>query len=166
MSGVCRIEIKESAEEIKQILRVQKVAIIKEKVQLLYWLKTGYTPTVTVAAKLLGRNRSTVQEWLKKYRSQGIKSLLEQKHSSGRPRAIPQWAEKALHESLEKQEGFNDYQEIVDWLRNNLGINAKYKTVYKLVHYKLKSSPKVPRPQSVEQSKQQVEEFKKNSQRI
>lgn len=159
MSGVCRIEIKESVEELKQILGIQKVAILKEKIQLLYWLKTGYTPTVTLAAQLLGRNRSTVQEWLRKYRNQGIKGLLEQKSAPGRPREIPGWAEKALSEALKRPAGFNDYQEIVDWLREKLGINAKYKTVYKLVRYKLKSSPKVPRPQSVEQSKQKVEEF-------
>lgn len=162
MSGVCRIEIKESVEELKQILGSQKVAIIKEKVQVLYWLKTGYAPTVTKAAQLLGRNRSTVQEWLKKYRNQGLEGVLEQKHSPGRARAIPQWAETALYEALKKQEGFKDYQEIVEWLSNNLGINAKYKTVYKLVHYRLQSSPKVPRPQSLEQSEARVEEFKKN----
>ncbi|MFQ4143416.1 helix-turn-helix domain-containing protein [Chlorogloeopsis sp. ULAP02] len=132
--------------------------------QLLYLLKTGYAPTVTRAAQILSRNRSTVQQWLQVYRNQGMEGLLEQKHSSGRPRAIPKWAENALHQQLQKQEGFNDYQEIVDWLQENLGINTTYKTVYKLVHYRLESSPKVPRPQSIEQSQQRVEGFKKNSQ--
>ena len=164
MSGVYRLEIQESAEELKQMLLVEKVASIKEKVQLLYLLKTGYAKTVTNAAQILGRNRSTVQQWLQVYRSQGLKRLLEQKHSPGRPRKIPQWAQQALKKQLDTQEGFNDYQEIVDWLKENLGITAKYKTVYKLVHYRLQSSPKVPRPKSIEQSKQQVEAFKKTLQ--
>jgi transposase len=159
MSGVYHLNIKESAEELKQMLCEQKITIFKERVHVLYLLKTGYAKTIIGAAEILGRNRSTLQQWLQVYRDQGIEGLLEKKHSPGRPRAIPQWAEKVLESQLRKQEGFNDYQELVEWLQENLGIEAKYKTVYKLVHYRLESSPKVPRPQSVEQSKQQVEEF-------
>ncbi|MDZ8056623.1 MAG: helix-turn-helix domain-containing protein [Aulosira sp. ZfuCHP01] len=161
MPGVYHLDIKESAEELKQMLSVQKIATVKEKVQALYLLKTGYGKTVSKTAKILGRNRSTVQEWLRVYRNQGIEGLLVQKHSPGRPRAIPKWAEKALTKQLHQPEGFNDYQEIVEWLQQNCGIEAKYKTVYKLVHYRLESSPKVPRPKSVEQSQQRVEAFKK-----
>lgn len=162
MSGVYQLDIKESAEELKQMLKEQKVASIKEKVQALYLLKSGYGQTVTKTAQILGRNRSTVQQWLCVYRSQGIEGLLKQKRSPGRPRAIPHWAENALSKKLYQPEGFNNYQEILEWLKQNCGIDAKYKTVYKLVHYRLKSSPKVPRPQSVEQSQVQVEGFKKN----
>lgn len=161
MSGIYHLDIQESAEELKQMLLVEKVASIKEKVQALYLLKTGYSQTVSETAKIIGRNRSTVQEWLRLYRTQGIKGLRQQKHSSGRPRAIPKWAEKVLSKQLHQQEGFKDYQEIVEWLQQNCGIEAKYKTVYKLVHYRLQASPKIPRPKSVEQAQAQVEAFKK-----
>ncbi|WP_179198285.1 hypothetical protein [Nostoc sp. T09] len=38
----------ESAEELKQMLLVEKVASIKEKVQLLYLLKTGWEIEIIV----------------------------------------------------------------------------------------------------------------------
>ncbi|WP_335183735.1 hypothetical protein [Nostoc sp.] len=43
-----------------------------------------------------------------------------------------------MQESL----GFNGYQEIVEWLEQSLGLNSCYKTVHKLVYYRLKSYPK------------------------
>lgn len=57
--------------------------------------------------------------------------------------------------------GFNGYQEIVEWLEHNLGVNSCYKIVHKLVYYRLESCPKVPRPKSVEQQQLPVEAFKK-----
>lgn len=41
MAGVSRLEITETAEELKQILARQKTATGKERVQVLYLLKTG-----------------------------------------------------------------------------------------------------------------------------
>lgn len=148
MSLACRFEYK--ATDLKH-----------HQVQLLYLIKTGHGQTISHAAEILGRNRVTLHKWIRQYLCGGIEGLLKQKHSSGRPRVIPQWAEKALEKRLHEPQGFNGYQEIVEWLEQNLGINTCYKTVHKLVHYRLSSSPKVPRPISVEQSKPQVEAFKK-----
>ena len=75
-----------------------------------------------------------------------------QKSSPGRPRSIPTWAETALAKRLKEQVGFNGYQEIVEWLEQNLGVSTCYKTVHKLVYYRLESFPKVPRTKSVEQT--------------
>ncbi|MES1026469.1 helix-turn-helix domain-containing protein [Gloeocapsa sp. BRSZ] len=68
--------------------------------QLLYLLKTSQAKTVQPAAKILSRNRVTVQEWLQRYRKGGLDQLLRQNKSSGRPRSIPKWAEKALEKRL------------------------------------------------------------------
>lgn len=43
-----------------------------------------------------------------------------------------------------------------------MGLEVKYKTVHKLVYYRLQASPKVPRPVSVEQSVKRMEDYKKN----
>jgi hypothetical protein len=56
MAGVYKLEISESEEELKSLLRVQKTASAKERVQLLYLLKSGQAKTVECAAALLGRN--------------------------------------------------------------------------------------------------------------
>lgn len=158
-----RLEIKENVQELKQMLGEQKTAPAKERVQLLYLLKTRQAQTVAHAAQILGRNRATIHKWMQQYKSQGLAGLIARKYSPGRPRVIPKWAENSLFKQLQEPEGFNSYQEIVEWLEQNLGITAPYKTVHKLVHYRLKAAPKVPRPQSVLQSKPQVEAFKKTS---
>lgn len=161
MAGIYKLEIRESAEDLKQLLRQQKVVSSKERIQLLYLLKTEQAKTVQDAGRLLGRHRVTLQQWLRRYRERGLDGLLERKTRSGRPRAIPQWAEVALQKRLRSRQGFDGYQEICDWLKTQLGIEGKYKTVHQLVHYRLQSSPKIPRPVSMEQSSERMEAYKK-----
>lgn len=161
MAGVYKLEIKESVDDLKQLLRQQKIVSSKERIQLLYLLKTQQAKTVQDASGLLGRHRVTLQEWLRRYRDSGLDGLLESKTRSGRPRAIPGWAEIALQKRLQEPQGFDGYQEICDWLETQLGIEAKYKTVHQLVHYRLQSSPKIPRPVSVEQPSERMETYKK-----
>lgn len=161
MAGVYKLDIYESEDDLKQLLRQQKTASDKERIQLLYLLKSGQAKTVQDAARLLGRNRVTLQKWLNRYRIGGLAGLLEKKVRSGRPRVIPTWAEAALQKRLQEPQGFEGYQEICDWLKTQFGIQAAYKTVHQLVHYRLQSSPKVPRPVSVEQSSEAMDAYKK-----
>lgn len=115
------------------------------------------------AASIQERNRVTLQEWLKKYRNGGLEELLGKKVGTGRSREIPGWAEKALEKQLKSPEGFDSYAEICRWLEERLGREVKYKTVHQLVHYRLKASPKIARPQSLQQSPEKLEDFKKTS---
>jgi transposase len=165
MSGVCKVEISESAEALKQLLRGQKSASDQERVQLLYLLKSEQAKSVQAAAALLGRHRVTVQTWLRQYRQGGLAGLLTHKRRSGRKPSIPTWAQEALNSRLQEPEGFNSYGEICQWLESQLGITSPYKTVHKLVHYRLNASPKVARPVSVHHSEAAVSAYKKTSRR-
>ncbi|WNZ47484.1 helix-turn-helix domain-containing protein [Leptolyngbya boryana CZ1] len=137
MAGVYKLEIQESAEELKQLLRAQTTATGKERLQVLYLLQTKQAKTVQAAAELIGRNRVTVQGWLQHYRSGGIAALLMSRKQTGRPRNLPQWAEQALFKRLQEPEGFESYQAICDWLETTLGLSVPYKTVHKLVYQRL-----------------------------
>jgi transposase len=100
MSGIVKIEISESVEVLKNLLAAQKTAFGKERVQALYLLKTKQVETVQHLAAILGRNRVTVQRWLRSYRSGGLSQLLSQHKSPGRPMVISAEAIaslKALH---------------------------------------------------------------------
>lgn len=68
---------------------------------------------MTEAAEMIGRNRVTVQDWLGKYRQGGLEKLLSKKVSTGRPRKVPQWAEKALEKRLKEKECFQIFLELV-----------------------------------------------------
>lgn len=161
MAGVYKLDIIETEADLKQRLRSQKTASDKERIQLLYLLKTGQATTIQSAASLLGRHRVTVQEWLRLYRRGGLEAMLAHTPRTGRRQSIPPWAQEALNKRLHQSEGFNSYGEICQWLETQLGISAPYKTVHQLVHYRLKAAPKVARPVSVTNAEARVEAYKK-----
>jgi transposase len=161
MAGVYKLDITETPAELKHLLTTQKTVSDRERVQLLYLLKTEQAPTVQAAAALLGRHRVTLQDWLRLYRQGGLEAMLEHKPRTGRRQSIPQWAQDALNKRLHQPDGFNSYGEICQWLETQLGITAPYKTVHQLVHYRLKASPKVARPMSHQTTDAKLEAYKK-----
>lgn len=161
MAGVCQLEIVETIDELRKLLRVQKTASDKERRQLLYLLKSEQVKTIAMAANLLGRHRVTLQKWLNRYRKGGIENLLAHKPGTGRKQSIPKWAQKVLEKQLQQEQGFQSYSEICQWLSSQLGIESNYQTVHKLVRYRLQAAPKVPRPESNKTSEAKAEVFKK-----
>jgi putative transposase len=162
MSGVVKIEIRETEEELKTLLRKAKDAHSHEKLQVLYWLKTQTVETVLSAALRLGKHRTTVQRWLSSYREGGIEKLLFQKPRSGRPKIMnPETIEK-LSKELQDPEGFSSYKEVHQWLTSCCEVKVAYRTVHQWTRYRLKAKLKVPRPVSEKQKKGVIEEFKKN----
>ncbi len=72
MAGVFKLEITETAEQLKRLLNEQKTVEGKERVQALYLLKRGQVKTIQQLAVVMGRDRTTAQRWLRKYRQGGI----------------------------------------------------------------------------------------------
>ena len=50
MSGVVRIEIRETTEDLKTLMKKEKDVLRHEKLQVLYWLKTKKVDSVLSAA--------------------------------------------------------------------------------------------------------------------
>lgn len=71
MAGVFKLEITETAEQLKTRLHEQKAVFGKERVQALYLLKLGQVKTIQQLAVVMGRDRTTVQRWLLMYRQGG-----------------------------------------------------------------------------------------------
>ena len=163
MVGVTSIKVQENLDELKTKLRQASDPKIKEKLQVLYWLKQPIAPSISAIAQAIGKDRSTVQTWLSKYREGGIRAMLAVKKSPGGVRVIPLWAEKALSKRLRDQNhGFGSYGEIQQWLAETLGIDAKYHAVYQMTRYRLKAKLKVVRHHYKKQNREQRERFKKN----
>jgi transposase len=163
MAGVTSIIVKESLEEIAQRLSQASKPIIKERLQVLYWLKQEKAPSISNIAKSIGRHRGTLQEWLKIYREEGVAGLERVKSSpGGGNRVIPKWAEEALSKRLQESEnGFASYGAVQEWLSQTLGVEAEYHAVYQMTRYRLKAKLKVVRPQNYKQNKEQRLAFKK-----
>ncbi len=162
MVGVTSIQVQQSLDDLTEQLRQAQTPTVKERLQVLYWLKQESPPSVTTIAKAIGKDRSTVQTWLSMYRDGGLEAMLKIKKSPGGVRVIPKWAENALDKRLQDpNQGFVSYEEVQQWLSETLGVEAKYHAVYQMTHYRLKAKLKVARPQHDLQDKEQREAFKK-----
>lgn len=116
MSGTIKIEITETVDELKELLKAIENQEVKERIQALYWLKSGQVKTTVAIANLIGKHRVTVSRWLSSYRSKGIKVLLLKGKSSGRNRKLSSIVEQSLEQELKEREGFSSYKEIQTWL--------------------------------------------------
>ncbi|WP_414573602.1 helix-turn-helix domain-containing protein [Nostoc sp. CCY 9925] len=163
MSRPFKIEIAESEEELKKLLQTARLGNQKEKLQMLWWLKSGQVKEQQEIGKRLAKDTSTVTRWLQKYRSGGLDELLEIKKAPGAKRKIHDIAIAALEEELKTGKGFSSYGAIVEWLKLQHGLDIEYATVYAWVRYRLCAKLKVPRPQSYNQDEKLIFEFKKNS---
>lgn len=163
MGNKFEVEVKESQEELKHRLHHAVTASSKERLQMLYWLKKDALATRKELSKKLGRNESTIYRWIRKYREGGLPSLLEVQTPPGKKSKIPELKMNRLKERLSQPQGFKSYGEIQDWLYQELGVVMAYKSVHKIVRYKLKAKLKTPRPQSPKAKPQIQDSFKKNS---
>lgn len=157
------IEISESVEYLEKSLRNAPTGSQKEKLQVLWWLKSGQVTQHQDLSYRLGRNGSTISRWLQQYRHGGLSALLERKPRGGKAWVISGEPLAQLEAQLQQPAGFKSYRDIQQWLEQRFGKAVKYKTVYKTVRYRLQAKLKVPRPQSRKQDPAAVKLFKKTS---
>ncbi|MDJ0715859.1 MAG: helix-turn-helix domain-containing protein [Prochloraceae cyanobacterium] len=163
MVDYCHLKIKETPFQLQEILNKQKTITSYRKIQALYWLKTEQIKTVQDIANALGVHRGSVQRWFKKYKDEGLESLLTIRKKTGRPSSISSEALSGLQARLHKAEhGFKSYGAIQKWIQSEYGEDINYKTLHGLVRYKLKAKLKVPRKSSIKKDVKRAESFKKN----
>ena len=161
MARQLELEIKENAEYLEKTLKNARNASHKERLQILWWLKSGQVRSHQELGQRLARNPSTITRWLQKYRQQGLAGLLEIKKPPGQVATINGEVLEALKARLNSPEGFGSYGEIVSWLWENHQLKVSYRMVHYLVRYKLGCKLKVPRPYSFKQDQKAIELFKK-----
>lgn len=162
MSRPFQVEISESQEELEKALKYATTASSKERLQMLYWLKSGQVSSRQGLAERLGRDQATITRWLRKYKDGGRSSLLEVKQAPGKAPIVSGEALERLKQRLQDPKGFHSYGQIQQWLVTELGLDIAYQTVYQLVRYQLKAKLKVPRTQSLKQHPESQSHFKKN----
>jgi transposase len=133
-----KIEIAETTTELKKLLRLVEFVEVRERIQVIYWIKSDRVKTITAISLLLGKHRTTIFRWLKIYRTQGLKALLTKEKSSGRNKKITPFIEQSLKEKLQDPEQFHSYKEAHLWLKKEHSIEISYAAVYQLIRYRLK----------------------------
>src|SRR5512134_2015496 len=151
----------ETAEELKHLMQAQKKPQIRERLQALYLLKSGYSNTLQDVAHCLGRAKTTIENWLTLYRKKGVLGVLAWNYKGGRPAALSEPVLAALRERLSHPRGFKSYGEIQQWLKEHYGVDIHYKTLHQTVHYKLNAKLKGARPTAIQRDDTAVVEFKK-----
>jgi putative transposase len=152
-----------TADELKIILSEQRTIPNRQKIQALYWLKTGANQSLTDVAERLGVHRITVHRWLKQYTAGGLPELLKIRQATGRPRVIPSAVIAGISEKLSKDScEFKTYKEMGQWVEDNYQVSVKYQTLHKQVHYRMKANLKVSNPVSNEEDRDAGIDFKKD----
>ena len=77
MSIQTNLEIRESAENLRTLMSQQENSRRYAKIQALYLLKLEAVETIAHLSTLIGRDCSTVEDWLDLYQQEGIEGLLE-----------------------------------------------------------------------------------------
>ncbi|MBD1919884.1 helix-turn-helix domain-containing protein [Microcoleus sp. FACHB-831] len=72
MANQFKVAVKETRAELQHRLKRAVKAHTKERLQMLYWLKTRVVNTRTELAQRLERDESTIYRWLKRYQQGGI----------------------------------------------------------------------------------------------
>lgn len=144
-----QLEIAESVEYLEKSYKKAGNASHKERLQMLWWLKSGQVKQHQELSRRLGRNGSTISRWLQKYRHGGMAALLAIKSAPGSRPKIRGDALWKLLEHLNQPEGCKSYGEIVQWLEHECGLSVDYKTVHQTVRYRLGTKLKVPRSHSI-----------------
>ncbi len=162
MSRPFRVEIVESCEVLEKALKSARTASSKERLQMLYLLKSGQVKSRQELAELIGLDHSTITRWLRKYKDHGRKGLLEVKQAPGKVALALGEILERLKQRLLELKGFHSYGQIQQWLVAEFRLKIAYKTVYELVRYRIGANLKVPRPQSIKQHPASGSDFKKN----
>jgi transposase len=163
MCRVFKFEVIESPETLETLLKQEKDVRKRERLQFLYWHKTGQAKTRQALGKLLNRSQFAIGQWIDIYRTRGLQGLLHLNYRGGNlALPIPVEIQWQLKEQLAQPEGFASYKAIQVWLEETHGLEVPYSTVFGIVKYRLGVHPKVPRPDAVDYDPDAMEEFKKN----
>ena len=155
-------KIQESVSELQDMLKTENRTRQRQRIQMLYLLRSKQANTRKQAAQMLAVNRMTIGRWLQEYEKEGLAGLLNIKTKSNRKLSIPPCILHVLKHELEKPEGFSSYKAIQIWLHEKFTLSIPYKTVHGIVRYGLKAKLKVGRKSHVKKDQQKVDEFKNN----
>lgn len=152
-------KIKETKEELRDLLRQERNSKKQNRLQALYLIVTGQARSRSKVADLLGKDRNTISEWFSLYEIGGLEKLLEIYRPAGAKSKITEAAMKDILEILGSQKGSRTYKEIHKMVVKKHGIEIHYSNVHHLVRYKLEAKAKVPRPTNPKKTKRKSKSF-------
>jgi DNA-binding transcriptional regulator YhcF (GntR family) len=148
-------QVTEELTDLKFLLKKENKSWIKQRLQMLYLLKSKQVTTILELSSILAVNRNTVGRWLALYEKGQLSELMEMRKPKGRALSIPLDTLDKLKDELKKADKFKSYKDIQDWLKENHDLDIPYKTVHKIVKYKL--SGKIKRKKTAIKNKKVIQ---------
>ena len=150
----------DEVETLRELRRKPVDVKQKEKAQALLLAHSG-TKSYQEIAEIVGRARSTIQEWVKAFEEQGIGWLSYRPVRSGRPSDMrdPK-LQKQFRDGL-REGRWVTAVEVQQWLEEEHGVTRCLSSVYQWLG-KLKGALKVPRPVHIKKDEAKAEAFKEH----
>lgn len=158
-------KIKETAEEIREMLKQESHVKKQNRLQALYLIVKKEAKSRRKVAKILGFNRNSISDWFKSYEAGGLEKMLEIGKPSGAKPKMTAEAIAAIKEILATEKGFRTYKEIHQMVVKNHKIEIGYGGVHKLVRYQLEAKAKSPRPSNPKKKRMKSENFETESEK-
>lgn len=157
---VLQIEWSDDEATLKAAYLAEKRAEAKPRLHLLWLVRQG--KQIKEAAKLIGVNTRTAQDWVNWYREGGVQAVIKHRRGGyGQPRRLTPEQETLLVEKA-REDGFISAPDAARFVLEKFGVtytNSGMDTVLN----RLKLRKKVPRPRNAKASEEVQEGFKKGA---
>lgn len=154
------IAVKESREELQQLLR-KTTAANRPRLKMLLLIGKGILSTQILAAKT-GVSMDSISHYKKRYSSQGLSALLQERRGVHKQGAISREQQQVLKQKLaDPKGGFTSYKQLVEWLNTTFSLSMNYHAVNKYVKRHFAAKLKVGRKSHVQKDPSAAAAFKK-----
>lgn len=138
----------------------EKRAQVKPRLHLLWLVRQG--KQIKEAAKLIGVNIRTAQDWINWYRQGGIEAVVKRRRGGyGQPRRLTPEQEAAIVQKA-RETGFISAPDAAKFVQEEFGITYTNSGMGTVLN-RLKLRKKVPRPRNAKASQEVQDGFKKGA---
>ena len=164
MARAKNILVKETDQELKQLLKRQSKQKMRNRITMLQRIKqNNESLSKNELAELVGVNHNSIQKWRRLYETKGINGLLEQTRGGKRREIITPIAHTAIEKRLKNPiNAFISFEELRRWVDEHYIPGIKYVTLNAYVKKHFGAKLKVARKSHVQKDLNAVDSFKKN----
>ena len=164
MGRISKLEINESANDLRRNLKLQKLNKNRDRIQSLIHLKENTFGSRELLSLHLGISLRTLERWINLYMKGGLATLLLPEKRNRKSYLIPDKVDAALAQKVNNREvGFASYVEAQQWVASKFGLELKYNTIREhLIRY-YNTKIKSPRKSHVKKDEKAVEAFLKTT---
>lgn len=163
MAKPLQIEIKESVKELR-VLQGKYGELIGKRIRMLLEIKKHQSTGISKRdlSNMTGINHNSIVKWRNMYLNGGIESLLSHGRIGFKPSLLNEEEHEKLKEKLHNPtNGLQGYKELQQWVKECLGKEMKYTTLYEYAKRHFGTKIKTARKSHLKKNEEEVLTFKK-----